>query len=291
MAMTYEEILRRLGRRVVVQVDKRRGTEIRRAPGEAGEAGDIQVRYRGTPVVTLHPDHTYTLRTGGLATRTVRNRIAEYSPVSLVHRGGGYFIEDVRTGTLVPFLEGVRVGPDGRPIEGPAVPATTGRTTSLGENGRGSGQQIDEAQLRSFIRALVADALRDFGVPPRPVQAVPNLRPGKLRGRVRDLDPDAAVLPLDVVEQMMLDAGATPEKVKRVLRDTRNSLFRGRDKADDYDEPVVPEQPILRKPPASIGALGDCADCGLNIAAHYDRANRFRGCNYAAEHREDVGLV
>src|SRR5687767_13121808 len=114
MAMTYEEAVRRLGKRASVQIDKRRGTEIRRAPGEAGLHGDIQIRYRGTPVVTFHMDRTYTLRTGGIASKTVIKRIAEYSPISLVRRGNGFFIEDVNRGKLIPFLEGARVDSEGR---------------------------------------------------------------------------------------------------------------------------------------------------------------------------------
>src|SRR5687767_4938397 len=109
MAMTYEEAVRRLGRRTSIQIDKRRGTEFRRAQGEAGDRGDIQVSYRGTPVVTFHPDNTYTLRTGGMASKVIIKRIAEYSPVSLLRRGNGFFIEDVVTGKLMPFLEGARV--------------------------------------------------------------------------------------------------------------------------------------------------------------------------------------
>lgn len=286
MAMTYEEVLRRLGRRVSVQVDKRRGTEIRRAPGEAGEAGDIQIRYRGTPVVTLHPDHTYTLRTGGLATRTVRNRIAEYSPVSLVHRGGGYFMEDVQTGALVPFMEGVRVGPDGRAVE----PATPRRI-------EGTAQQLDEARLRAFIRRVVAETLRDFGVPPRPVQAATTrLRSASLRATATPLEEGATLVPLDVVEKILIAAGVSPEKARKTLRETRAAYFRGRDKEEQAnDNPghgYADEEEVepMREPP-KIGGLGNCRDCGLNLAAHYDRANRYRGCDYAHEHREDVGLV
>lgn len=300
MAMTYEEVLRRLGRRVSVQVDKRRGTEIRRAPGEAGEKGDIQVRYRGTPVVTFHPDRTYTLRTGGTASRTVRNRIAEYSPVSLVYRGGGYYIEDVKTGELRVFLEGAVVDARGTIL---GVEGETSKTTRLLEStppGAGGGAMVDEAQFRAYVRTLVVEELRKMspsGVTPLAVTPPASPVPGAVGAPVRAVRMRATVKPspdtsvqqagtvsLQEVEALMLAAGVDPKRIARVLRDNLLSRTRGRvPKAEAEDVPAPAADHSI---PIHL-----CQKCNTDLVAHYDKANRYRGCEYALKHSDHVQLV
>jgi hypothetical protein len=262
--MTYDELLRRLGRRVSVQVDKRRGTEIRRAPGEAGDHGDLQVRYRGTAVVTLHPDRTYTLRTGGTASKTVIRRIAEYSPISLVRRGNGFYIQDAQTGRLMPFLEGTRVNEHGQ-----LVGANSSEDLVL----PGGATAPSDAQLRDYIRRVVQETLAEQIAPAERTQ-----RQVRMRATVSPtpVEPEAPLVSLDVVEKLLQDS-LSPEKAKRAVRDLKNSLLRGRDKADD----VSPGE-------AAPVHVATCSTCRVDLVAHYDGANRYRGCDYALRHKDSA---
>lgn len=273
MAMTYEEGLRRLGRRPSVQVDKRRGTEIRRAPGEAGDHGDIQVRYRGTPVVTLHADHTYTLRTGGTASKTVIRRIAEYSPISLLRRGNGFFIEDIREGKLVPFLEGMRVDQTGRLVQ------VSGSDLVIPV--KGSKAPLDEERLRAFIRQVVVETIADTVIPRRET-----VTPVTLRARVtRREEAPSPTLTLEEVNEI-LAAHLPKDRAVKVITDLHNSFKRGRtnkDQAHDLVERVQPPTPHLEH---AGGAR--CDTCGCALVAHYDGANRYRGCDYALKHNNET---
>lgn len=66
--------------------------------------GDFQVRYHSTPVVTIHRDGTYTLRSGGHQTRTTKERIGWYSPCNVFQRKHVWYVAEG-----VEFADGMRV--------------------------------------------------------------------------------------------------------------------------------------------------------------------------------------
>jgi hypothetical protein len=295
MAMTYEGVLRKLGRRISVQLDKVRGTELRRAPGEAGERGDLQVRYHGNAIVTLHTDKTYTLRTYGKPQRIYLTRISEYAPVSLIRRGRSIYLQEPNSKALIPFLDGMRVDTTGHLVGEWAKHAE--QAIIAGSEGKATTTTVlDEARLRAYVRRLIHEE----------IAAIRKLPAGELMDRVTDatmapattkatLSATATALTAraiadepDYVRSLMLQAGANPQKIDRVLKDVRNSVYRGRPPKSDADDLADAAPPTVAP---AIGSVGDCGECGLSLIAHYDRANRFRGCQYAADHCEDLTLI
>lgn len=305
MAMSYEEVARRLGNRTAVQIDKRRGTEFRISPthlpfyGQADDAPanpDLEVRYRGFPVVTLHPDHTYTLRTGGLATKTTLRRISEYSPISLVTRGGTVYVHNPEPGkeSLRPFIEGMRVDRFGRMIEAPGVGALTPHPPADAADSSASTADPLEARLSALLDAKLAElGLSGHKAAPQAPQARPApVRAVRLRALVntastpeRDLT-QPGVPRVDAVgtliENAMRANGLPEDQVQRITRDFRAALYRGR--MPEPEGPIAPSAPRpRRKVERSTTPTIKCAECGVDLPAHYDGANRFRGCAWAAK--------
>lgn len=85
-----------------------RGTILRK------EKNDYVVSYHGTPVVTIHPDGTYTLRVDGWHTLTTRKRINDYSPARVcAKRGVTYIRVGADWDNVVPMPDGAKVRQDG----------------------------------------------------------------------------------------------------------------------------------------------------------------------------------
>jgi hypothetical protein len=254
MAMTYDEVVRRLGRRPSIKIDKRRGTEIRWAPGGVG---DMEVRHRGVSVVTFHADRTYTVRTGPTASKTVLRRIAEYSPVALVRRGNGLFLE--QDGRLVPFLSGIRVDAAGR------IAPTRGAELTLPIE---EGQTIDAARFKDYVRQIVQEIWAEQAVLPDLARVTP----------AREVRAVAAVTaqPFDSWDAFEgLIASLPTGEARRHLEEYHAARTRGR-------------RPLPGPTPgdsAGTPAAVRCPDCGRPIVEHYDRANRPRGCDYALRTR------
>lgn len=71
---------------------------------EIGPDGSVAIILHSTPVVTIHPDNTVTLRSGGWRTHTTKDRINKYSSVKVYQRNYEWFLEDGSE-----FFDGVRV--------------------------------------------------------------------------------------------------------------------------------------------------------------------------------------
>lgn len=80
--------------------------------------GSVVIRLHATDIVTIHPDDTATLRTGGWYTYTTRARISEYAPVNVhgkcdtISWGHGEWSVTPKHGEWripVPFTEGMTV--------------------------------------------------------------------------------------------------------------------------------------------------------------------------------------
>lgn len=69
--------------------------------------GGIAVRLHATDVVTIHPDGSYTLNTGGWWTVTTKERINAYSPARLSQRRGEWYL--LTPAGEVKYWDGVRV--------------------------------------------------------------------------------------------------------------------------------------------------------------------------------------
>ena len=89
--------------------DKDKGAALERHTRlvQTGE-GDFAVKYHATPVVTIHKDCTYTLKTGGWRTATTKKRINDYSPARVYQRKGEWLLCPGASGEVV-FMDGVRV--------------------------------------------------------------------------------------------------------------------------------------------------------------------------------------
>ena len=72
---------------------------------------DYAIRLHDTDVVTIHPDDTYTLRTGGRETVTTKQRINEFSPAQVYSTRKVWMVG----GSL--FTSGMKVGAGGAPFE------------------------------------------------------------------------------------------------------------------------------------------------------------------------------
>ena len=68
---------------------------------------NFAVCLHSTDVVTLHPDGSYTLRTGGWQTPTTKDRINEYSPARVSQRKFEWFVRV--NGAEAPFFEGMTI--------------------------------------------------------------------------------------------------------------------------------------------------------------------------------------
>lgn len=67
----------------------------------------VVIELHSTPVVTIHEDGTYTLRSGGWTTSTTKDRINKYSPVKVYQRNFEWFVR--LNGKEYPFMEGMVV--------------------------------------------------------------------------------------------------------------------------------------------------------------------------------------
>lgn len=69
--------------------------------------GSVAIILHSTPVVTIHPDNSATIRSGGWRTHTTKDRINKYSPVKVYQKKYEWFFEN-----HVPFTDGSIVSKD-----------------------------------------------------------------------------------------------------------------------------------------------------------------------------------
>jgi len=81
------------------------------------------VKYHNTVVVTIHPDHTYTLNSDGYRTPTTKRKIEEYSPASIYQKNWIWYIYD--SGKRFEFFDGIRFNLDGIILNPPDVDKVT----------------------------------------------------------------------------------------------------------------------------------------------------------------------
>jgi hypothetical protein len=298
MAVTYMAALERLGRKAQLTLDKKRGTELIRR-----ENGDVVIRHHGDPVVTIHPGDEYTIRTGFQASATKRRRIAEYSPISVIIKKGGLWAQRT-SGEVMPFIEGMRVTIQGQPIDSASIAAGHG-AVPVGGNSGGAGKGTetvppeDVRRLKMFIRREVRDYMHEIGVSAATSLTPTPTRVMSLRGQVRKISGGQDVIPslLPLIEQMLVGAGVPPQKARQAVKDTHGALYRGRDvEAPPLELPPVqePEAPANK---ATLSAMEEaagkvlCPKCQTPVVAHFDTANRRRGCEYAMEHSDDLKIL
>jgi hypothetical protein len=77
---------------------------------------DFAVKLHETDVVTMHPDKTYTLNSGGWKTGVTRDRIHAHSPAKIKQEKGEWHLVDSK-GTKHPFVDGMKVDHYGNPIK------------------------------------------------------------------------------------------------------------------------------------------------------------------------------
>ena len=69
--------------------------------------GSVAIILHATPVVTIHPDDSATIRSGGWRTSTTKDRINKYSPIRIYQKNFEWFFEN-----HVPFTDGTVVTKD-----------------------------------------------------------------------------------------------------------------------------------------------------------------------------------
>lgn len=102
---------------------------------------DYAVRLHNTDIVTIHPDDTYTLNTGGWNTVTTKDRINKYAPGYVTQRQGIWYLTD---GSL--FEDGVVIDAQGHAL------SSTGDPEALEKAKR----EVDRL-VREYIKGFVAD--------------------------------------------------------------------------------------------------------------------------------------
>ena len=76
------------------------------------------IRYHDTDIVTIRPDNTYVLNSGGYRTVTTKQRIASLAPGCLYQKNniwllGGFASDDGKT---YEFYDGIRIDKNGREV-------------------------------------------------------------------------------------------------------------------------------------------------------------------------------
>jgi len=74
---------------------------------ERRDGGKIAVRLHSTDVITFEPSGDFVLNSGGWRTTTTKERINRYSSISLIQRGGLWYIDDCL------FYDGIRFSESG----------------------------------------------------------------------------------------------------------------------------------------------------------------------------------
>lgn len=119
------------------------GEPYRAACGRPDHGPNYAVRLHDTDVVTVRPDGSYTLDSGGWRTVTTKDRMNRYSPHRVYSEKGMWYAYPVPQGDFsgwkagIPFADGMRIYPDGRVV------------------GAGIDETAIRAQLLKQIRAYV----------------------------------------------------------------------------------------------------------------------------------------
>lgn len=80
-----------------------------------GSDGDLHLVYHGTILVTYHQDNTFSLFAGGYRTKTTKNRLCEFGPVTVFQKDGEWFLDSPEGPES--FFDGIRVDSFGEPID------------------------------------------------------------------------------------------------------------------------------------------------------------------------------
>lgn len=155
MAMTYEEA-REMIRRTGTRNGRRKlenNTYLIGVP--EGGAQRYAIRLHDTDVITLHPDCSYTLNSGGWRTVTTKDRINRYAPVSVASDRGAWYVYPRRGDwdTRYPFADGMRLIPNGNgwKVEGAGLDETAIRRDL-------------SRQIRTYVDGFAAWAVKN-GLP------------------------------------------------------------------------------------------------------------------------------
>jgi hypothetical protein len=148
------------------------------------------------------------------------------------------------------------------------------------ESAQKDGTNTATPDIAAIISRELDKRLQEYGL--RPKHTAQPVRAVKMRAVVRqrdeEVDPDAPDLS-DIVAQTMRANGLPEDQVRRVARDLRDALTRGR--GGPRDTTVPPK--VRRTPQASNVRVLRCPDCKGDLRTHYDGANRYRGCAWAAK--------
>jgi len=117
----------------------------------------VAVQLHNTDIVTVHPDDTYTLNSGGWQTVTTKARINEFSPARLGQDKGIWYLY-VGAGAgwskeRIPFVDGIKVNADGKPLNGVDNSADV----------EAKKRKLDK-QTRDYINGFAADAVANGGL-------------------------------------------------------------------------------------------------------------------------------
>lgn len=118
------------------------------APKDGTYQSDYAVRLHNTDVVTLHPDDSYTLNSGGWRTVTTKDRINRYSPGCVYsERGQWYYLPKPGSWDMrYPFADGMRAYPNGK-VDGAGIDETAIRAQLL-------------KQIRAYVDGFAAHVIR-----------------------------------------------------------------------------------------------------------------------------------
>lgn len=108
--MKFQEAVNLLSKGRMGKKKVGRNTYLHRTP-----SGNVAVKFHETDIVTIEPDNTYTLNSGGWRTSTTKARIKKFSPARLAQEKGLWYLY---TGQgRVIFQDGIKVNSKGKPIK------------------------------------------------------------------------------------------------------------------------------------------------------------------------------
>lgn len=116
---------------------------------------DYAVQLHSTDIVTIHPDSTYTLNSGGWLTPTTKSRINDYIPgYGIYQRNGLWYID--ADGQTYNYVDGLRIDANGKPV---------GAEPSTGDLEKRK-RRIDRAvakYVKGYMAHITANGLDDPG--------------------------------------------------------------------------------------------------------------------------------
>lgn len=135
--------------------DKSAGKPLQNNTRLLKQGGCFAVRLHNTDVVTIRPDNTFTLNSGGWRTPTTKERINTYSPAQVTQKNGLWYVARYSDLTHL-FEDGMKVDHNGYPMGPPVYPAPL-------EKAKRKVDRLVSKYIKGFVSDIKENGLDDPG--------------------------------------------------------------------------------------------------------------------------------